>query len=669
MKAGTTLLTCLMGFWLLDAQPVAAADGARPSVLWLTAEDLSPHLGCYGDSYARTPVLDDLAARSVRYTRAFATAPVCSPARSTLITGMYATSLGTQRLRSQFPVRPEIRGFSAWLREAGYHCSNNVKTDYNLRDEPAFIDDAWDESSPRAHWRNRKPGQPFFAVFNFMTTHQSRTGVWPHEEFEREIGSKLTPEERHDPAAANLPPYYPDTAEARRAWARYHDCITRMDQEAGELLAQLDADGLADNTIVFFYGDHGMGMPRGKRVLHDSGLHVPLIVYFPEKWRHLAPAPAGETIDRLVSFVDFAPTVLSLCGVQVPSHMQGISFLGPAAGNPRRYVYGARDRVDEVFDLARSVRDDRWLYIRNFMPHLSWMQPERFSDGSTFRRELKLLAAAGELGPGPMTYAASRKALEELYDTHADPHQLNNLADRPEHQEQLASIRTELRRWLIESRDAGFLTEPQVWERIGQDRTPQEMAHDPARYHLERLVQTADKVGREEEWKEQVELLAHADDGVRYWAAVGLHATARAGRLGAAARSAVQERLSDPSPVVRIELASALAALGPSNEAFAALTQAFNHAVPEVVLHAVRAAELLGERARPLLPVMRQALEDAHADEHLGDLPMFIRFSLEAALDAPWAKAVDRIQPSLPDANEGSANGAPISMDNRGGRS
>jgi N-sulfoglucosamine sulfohydrolase len=646
MKAGKTLLICLMGIWLLDARLAAAAESARPNILWLTAEDLSPHLGCYGDSYARTPVLDDLASRGVRYTRAFATAPVCSPARSTLITGMYATSLGTQRLRSQFPVRPEIRGFSAWLREAGYHCSNNVKTDYNLRDEPAFIDDAWNESSPQAHWRNRKSGQPFFAVFNFMTTHQSRTGVWPHDEFEREIGSKLTSEERHDPAAANLPPYYPDTAEARRAWARYHDCITKMDREAGELLAQLDADGVADNTIVFFYGDHGMGMPRGKRVLHDSGLNVPLIVYFPEKWRHLAPAPGGGTSDRLVSFVDFAPTVLSLCNVQVPGNMQGVAFLGPAAGNPRRYVYGARDRVDEAFDLARSVRDDRWLYIRNFMPHLSWMQPERFSDGSTFRQELKLLAAAGKLGPGPMTYAASRRALDELYDTHADPHQLNNLADDPEHQEQLASLRAELRRWLIESRDTGFLTEPQVWERIGQDCTPQEMARTPARYDLERLIQAADKVGREV-WKEQVELLAHADDGVRYWAAVGLHATARTGRLGEAARSALQKQLDDPAPVVRIELASTLAALGPSEEAFAALAQALNHSAPEVVLHASRAVELLGERARPLLPVMRQTLEDARGNEHLGDMPMFIRFSLEAALDAPWTKDVDGIQPSV----------------------
>jgi N-sulfoglucosamine sulfohydrolase len=547
---------------------------------------------------------------------------------------MYATSLGTQRLRSQFPVPPEIRGFSAWLREAGYYCSNNVKTDYNLRNEPAFIADAWDESSPRAHWRNRNPGQPFFAVFNFMTTHQSRTSVWPHEEFEREIGSKLSPQERHDPAAANLPPYYPDTAEARRAWARYHDCITKMDHEVGGFLAQLEADGLADDTIVFFYGDHGMGMPRGKRVLQDSGMLVPMIVHFPEKWRHLAPAAAGETTDRLVSFVDFAPTVLSLCGLPVPGHMQGSAFLGAAADEPRRYVYGARDRVDEVFDLSRSVRDGRWLYIRNFMPHLSWMPPESYSDGSTFRREFKRLAAAGQLNADQLTYAAPRRALEELYDTQADPHQLHNLADRAEHREQQERLRGELIRWMTDSRDAGFLTEPQVWQRIGQNSTPLEMARDATLYPLDDFLRAASLVGRDGVWDEQVKLLKHDDDGVRYWAAMGLHAAATGGQLSSRpVRSAMQEQLADPSPVVRIELAAALMALGPHDDALAVLTKDLGHDRPDVVLHAARAAELLGERARPLLPTMRKTLEQARSNEQRGDMPMFIRFSLEAALE------------------------------------
>ncbi len=209
---------------------------------------------------------------------------------------------------------------------------------------------------------------------------------------------KLLPAERHDPAAASLPPYYPDTLGARRAWARYHDCITLMDREVGELLGQLAADGLADDTIVFFFGDNGMGMPRGNACCYDSGLHEPLIVRFPKGWRNLGPAGPGETVDRLVSFVDFSPTVLNLCGVEIPSHVEGARFLDPPPAS-RADWFTPRDRVDEVFDLSRSVRDDRWLYIRNYMPHLSAMPPERFSDGSTFRQELKRLAAEGRLGP------------------------------------------------------------------------------------------------------------------------------------------------------------------------------------------------------------------------------------------------------------------------------
>ncbi|TVS15343.1 MAG: DUF229 domain-containing protein [Planctomycetaceae bacterium] len=613
----------------------AALEVQRPNILWLTAEDLSPNLGCYGDPYANTPVLDRLAEQGVRYTNAFATAPVCSPARSTLITGLYATSMGTQRLRSQFPVRPEIRPFSAYLRQAGYYCTNNVKTDYNLQDEAAFIADGWDESSAKAHWRQREPGQPFFAVFNFMTTHQSRTSVWPQEQFEREIGSQLDPEQRHDPAEANLPPYYPDTAEARREWARYHDCITLMDRQVGQYLEQLEADGLADDTIVFFYGDHGMGIPLGKRLLHDSGMRVPLIVYFPEKWRHLAPVAAGETTDRLVSFVDFAATVLSLCGIPVPEYMQGDAFLGPAAGQPRQYVYGARDRVDEVFDLSRSVRDQRWLYIRNFMPHLSWLPPERYSDGSTFRTEFRQMAAADQLDGPPKVFAAPQRAIEELYDTHADPHQVNNLAGCPDHQPRLKQLADQLNRWIMETRDAGFLTEPQVWQRIGRQSTPQDLARDDRRYPLGQLLAAADLVGRPDVFDQQQKLLDHPDDGVRYWAAVGLHAAASTSTAHDQLRPTIVQALeSETSPSVRVELAAALAASDSTDEALAVLQQKLSHDRPEIVLQAMRTIELLQQQARPLRPDLQQMHQDMQAAKPTGDMPMFIRFSLEATLEA-----------------------------------
>lgn len=622
MKALLRLFLCVI------AVPVLAAD--RPSILWLTAEDMSPNLGCYGDTQARTPRLDAFAREAVRFTRAFSTAPVCSPSRSCLITGMFATSLGTQRLRSAFPVPREFGPFTAGLRAAGWYCSNNVKTDYNLRDEPAFIRAAWDESSPKAHWRGRRDGQPFFAVFNFMTTHQSRTSVWPHEQFEKEVGSKLSPGERHDPARMTPPPYYPDTAESHRAWARYQDCITRMDQEAGALLDQLAADGLAEDTIVFFYADHGMGMPRGKRCLQDSGLHVPLLIRFPKKWAHLAPAPPGGVSERLVSFVDFAPTVLSLCGVKAPAHFQGSAFLGPDAGTPRDFVYGARDRVDEAFDLSRSVRDTRWLYIRNFMPHLSWMQPEGYSDASTFRQEFKRLAAAGKLSPAPMTYAAPHRALEELYDTEADPDQLHNLAAAPEHRAVLEKMRAELRRWQLATRDAGFIAEPQIWTRIGSDGTPWALAHDDKRYPLARLLDAADAVGRDDTAPLARKWLREADDGVRYWAAVGLRARTQ---LADADLGALRTALHDTSPVVRIEAAAALAAHGETSESLPVLTAALRDDSREVALHAARALELLGPVAKPAYPAMKARLATAREAEEKGDvISMFIRFSLEAAL-------------------------------------
>lgn len=606
-----------------------AAD--RPNMLWLTAEDLSPHLGCYGDADATTPRLDAFARQSLKFDRAFATAPVCSPARSCLITGMFATSLGTQRLRSKFPVPGEVIPFPALLRQAGWYCSNNLKTDYNVRDEAAFIRAAWDDCSANAHWRPRRKDQPFFSVFNFMTTHQSRTSVWPHEEFEREIRSKLDPAERHDPARVTLPPYYPDTAEARRAWARYHDCITLMDRQAGEILDQLQADGLADDTIVFFFGDHGMGMPRGKRCLHDSGMRVPFLVRLPKRWAHLAPSPPGSATDRLVSFVDFAPTVLSLCGIPAPAHLQGSAFLGTHAAGPREFIHGARDRVDEAFDVSRSVRDGRWLYIRNFMPHLPWMQPESFSDGSTFRRELKRLAADDALPPAARPYATAPRPLEELYDTAADPHQIHNLASDAAHLDRCERMRADLRRWQLETRDAGFFTEPDLWSTLKPGETPRAITADPARYPLERLLDAADAVGRQDAAPRQRGWLLDPDPSVRYWAAVGLHANASPKE---ADRAALRQTLADASPAARIEAAAALARHGDSPAAMPVLAAALRHDTREVVLHAARALELLGPIAKPLHPEMRDALAAASEAEKAGDdIAMFVRFSLEAALN------------------------------------
>ncbi len=624
---------------LIGVVAVSTARAAEPNILWITAEDMSPNLGCYGDDFATTPHIDAFARDSVRYTNAFATAPACSPSRSCLITGVYATSLGTQRLRSLFPIPAAFRGFPEYLREAGYFTSNNVKTDYNLRGEGALIRAAWDRNGRDAHWRQRRDGQPFFSVFNLMTTHQSRTSVWPHAQFEAQIGRQLDAASRHDPEVVPLPPYYPDAPSVRQTLARYYDCVTAMDAQVGTILRDLAADGLADDTIVFFYSDHGMGMPRGKRLLHDSGMHVPLIIRFPEKYRGFAPAPPGATTDRLVSFVDFAPTVLSLTSLAIPPQMLGRAFLGGRARPPREYVFGARDRVDEVFELSRSVRDRRYLYIRNYMPHLSWMPPERYSDNSVMRRDLQRLRDEGKLNETQLTYAGPRKPVEELYDTRTDPHQVHNLAGSKKHGAVLERLRHEHRRWVLATRDAGFVTEPDAWKRVGKT-TPREMALDATLYPLARLREVAALVGRPEAVARQTELLGDSDPAVRYWAAVGLHAvvSAPSGIADEAmqpVRETLHKALEDGDVAVRVEAASALAALGSLGPALGTLTKTLEGDSVEGVMHAMRALELLGEKARPATAAIRHAIDRARKAEkkRLHPCWMFIRFSGEAALE------------------------------------
>lgn len=633
-----TALLCHRALFLLvlalaTMARVSAADGApagdRPNVLWITVEDMSANLGCYGDPVAHTPNIDAFAREAVRYTRAFSTAPVCSPARACLITGVYATSLGNPHLRCEVPLPAGFKGYAAYLRDAGYFTSNNVKTDYNLRDEPAFIREAWTRSAANAHWRQRAAGQPFMSVFNFMDTHQSRSSAWPQEQFEREVRARLAPAERADPARVPVPGFYPDTPSTRAAMARYYDCIAAVDRRVGNVLGELAADGLADDTIVFFYSDHGMGMPRGKRVLHDSGLHVPLLIRFPPKWRHLAPAAPGTTVDRLVSFVDFAPTLLSLVGVPIPSHMQGIPFLGAAAGPAREFVFGARDRVDEAIDTARSVRDNRWLYIRNYRPHLSWAAPEGFSDTSTFRRELVAAARAKQAGTGPTAWLAPTRPVEELYDTVADPQQLRNLAGEPRHRGVLDRFRTRLRTWILETRDAGFLPDSEVLPRSGQ-LAPYEMVRRNELYPLERILMAAERVGAPDAAGTQRGWLGDKEPAVRYWAAVGLRANAGAAKLS---RAELERALGDTSAPVRIEAAGALLAAGPHPAALDLLAAELDSTDGAVAVHAARTIELLGSGAEPLRPKLRERLKQAQAARG-NDPELYINFALRSLLES-----------------------------------
>lgn len=433
---------------------VAAAAGygfqasrAKPNILWLIAEDFSPDLGCYGNKLVRTPNLDRLAAEGVRFTRAFVTAPVCSASRSAIVTGMYQTTVGGHNHRSHrddnYRLPAGVRPFTHYLREAGYHSSNleriagiggTGKTDFNFNVENVF--DGKD-------WRDRKAGQPFYAQINLSETHRA---------FSR------FPEHPVDPARVQLPPCYPDHPAIRLDWATYLDDAQHLDVKVGKVLKRLEEDGLADDTIVVFFGDHGQPMPRGKQFLYEAGIHIPLIMRVPKKYAMESYAAGGVNSD-LVSSIDITATTLQFAGVEPPSNMEGRVLFGPAV-KKRDYIIAARDRCDETVDRIRCVRDQRFKYIRNFYPDRPYTQPNVYKDVQyPPLRVMRDLHAQGKLTGAAALFMASKRPAEELYDLEADPHEINNLAAKPVHQQRLAAMRGILDRWIRETGDKGAIPE------------------------------------------------------------------------------------------------------------------------------------------------------------------------------------------------------------------
>jgi len=439
---------------LLAAGGVRAGRAAdRPNIVWISIEDYSPTLGCYGDKYAVSPNIDKLASQGCRYTHCYSHAGVCAPTRSGIITGMYPTTIGTQFMRCQGVPPSYVKCFPEYLRAAGYFCTNDVKTDYNF--EPPLT--AWDESRSGAHWRNRPTKEtPFFAVINLVQTHESQIRLPAAQAESRR--KTLAAGELHDPAKAPLPPYYPDTPLVRRDVANYYDNLTFTDKLIGKILKDLDDDGLTENTVVFFWGDHGWGMPRGKRWIYDSGTHVPLVVRWPGKLQPLS------VNDELVAFLDLAPTVLSLAGVPVPKHLQGRAFLGEQTGPKREYVYATRDRMDEALDIIRGVRDQRFHYIRNYRPDLPYAQDVAYMNEMPTMQEWRRLAAAGELKGAQAIFFQPTKPIEELYDTQTDPHEINNLAGDQQYAKELARLRAAHEKWREETGDLGLIPEPELNE-------------------------------------------------------------------------------------------------------------------------------------------------------------------------------------------------------------
>ncbi|MCC6265133.1 MAG: sulfatase [Bryobacterales bacterium] len=582
-----------------------ATASAKPNILWLTCEDIGPELGCYGDSYADTPNLDKLATRSLRYTSAWSNAPVCAPARTTIISGCYPTSLGGENMRSVVKLPPSMKMYPTLLREAGYYTSNNSKKDYNL-EEPVEV---WNESSKKAHWRNRPPGQPFFSVFNFTITHESQIRTRPHKAV-------------HDPAKAPLPPYHPDTPEVRRDWAQYYDNITTMDGQAEEVLAQLEEDGLAEDTIVFFYGDHGSGMPRSKRWPYSSGLHVAMLLHVPAKFRKLAPPEYenGGTSDRKIGFVDLAPTLVSLTGNKPPSWMQGRAFAGVAPAEPGKYQFGFRGRMDERYDCVRTCGDGRFVYLRQFMPHKIYGQHIAYMFETPTTQIWKKLYDEGKLKP-PMTYFWETKPYEELYDLQADRWETKNLAQIPEHQEKLKELRTATIDWMKRVRDLGILPEYEMHERSkGSD--PYDMARTEGKYPMERVLAAAlaasDGYGTGSQPPLDLERLKDADSAVRYWTVMGI--LMRGETSVAEHAAALRAALKDPAPNVRIATAEALGCYGNGADVNNALETLLELAPMDknglyLSLASLGAIDAMGKRAKPALariealPTKQEGLE------------------------------------------------------------
>ncbi len=586
----------------------ARASRARPNIVWFISDDLSPYLGAYGDPVARTPTIDRLAAQGIRFDTAYSDAPVCAPSRFALITGLYSATAGpAHHMRATAKIPSFVRAWPELLRRAGYYTVNNVKTDYNAAVDLAAT---WDDASPHAHWRNRPAGAPFFAQFTTLTTHEASV-------FSQTPGQTK-------PEDVEIPAFCPDTPVTRTDKAQYYDRIAQMDGELAQRLAELEADGLAEDTIVFYFSDNGGVLPDSKRFANERGLRVPLVVRIPAKWSRLAPASPGSAIDTPVNFVDLPPTVLALAGVRAPRYMQGSSLLRRSP-KKRSYAYGQRSRMDERYDLQRAVRDERYLYVRNYMPHRPYGQHVAFMWRQKGYQEWERRHLDGTLTPAQEAFW-KEKPSEELYDLRTDPDQLYNLfADRG-HTKILRRLRRALDAHMLAINDNGFIPEGSPLEGYEQSRARKAY---PLR-RVMRVAQTA--IARDAANLETlIDATRDRNEVMRYWAVQGIVMLNAAGEPAA---PALRERLaSDPSVHVRVAAAEGLAQLGDTELTVAFLAETLDtHDDPRVRLLALNALTRLPAAAlAPYQDVVERAA--SHADEYVGNAGRYLTAVLAGTYD------------------------------------
>ncbi|MFI0429278.1 sulfatase [Mariniflexile sp. HMF6888] len=495
----------------------------RPNILWITFEDTSPQfLGVYGNQDARTPTMDKLANGGVRFTNAFSTGTVCSPSRTAIITGVKTYKTGTGNHRSDIEMPSYIKGFPAYLQEAGYYTSNNKKTDYNVKDEERFIAEAWDESSSKAGWWNRGTGQPFFSVFNFTESHQSRTMTESFEWYKGNILANLDEEEIIKDDEFEMPPFYHDSPEMRKQFARVYNALRLTDKKIAQLLQRLKDDGLMDETIIFFYADHGEGMPRGKTNGINYGYRVPFVIWFPEKYKELSPWGTEVVTNELVDFTDLAPTLISLVGGQVPEHLTGRILLGEGRQKPTDHLVISSDRSDNGIDMVRTVTDGRYVYSRNFMPYMPELKYIRYMEIGEIKQQMRQDYKAGILD-SLQNSLFERRPPVFLFDLESDPWETQNLANNPDYKEILDKMDAQLRDEVLQSKDIMFLPEYEL-NLVKKAVAPYEYRLDGTKYPIAEIYKVASLSGYQNSKvaEKQITYLKDENKIVRYWAAMGL---------------------------------------------------------------------------------------------------------------------------------------------------
>ena len=537
------------------ASSLYAAD--KPNILWITSEDNGCFLGCYGDKNAKTPNLDSLAERGVRYQNFFANAPVCSVARSSWILGMPAISSGIHLMRCSYRTPKKLIPYPTLLKQAGYYVTNHTKTDYN---SSSFQGNIWDQCGKKAHYKNRKPGQPFFAVFNTTISHESC--VFPNTVKNRLRKGSIPEKPRVVAENIKLPPYQLRTPETIYDWQRMYDSLDLMDNEVGRLLNELKKLGEAENTIIVYNSDHGGITLRSKRYLYDSGTRVPMIVYFPKKWEHLAPGKPGSVSARLTQFLDMPRTFLSLCGAKIPKHYTGSIFLGNQTEPAPENVLLFSNRFDECPDMRRGITDGRWKYIRNYQPDRPRYQMLRYIWNQKGQQSQFKAYKAGETTPIQSAQFQDQTP-EELFDTSADPHEINNLAANPQFIKQLTSMQEELDKQILACGDIGFMPEPQM-AAVDQKKsgpTIYEFAQDSENYPLKDVLKLANIVHQRDSGniKECQKALTSKNETIRCWGMMGLRML---GKNAAPAKTDIEKALTDTAPSVRINAAITLGNLG-----------------------------------------------------------------------------------------------------------